>query len=107
MTPEGAVKAAVRKLLVKYGVYFFSPFGAGMGRAGIPDIIACYAGNFIAIECKAGKGRTTALQERELDTIRSCGGIALVVSDTPGSLAVLEQLLKDIDDTHGSDSSTG
>ena len=81
-TPEAAVKAAVRKLLVEFGVYYFSPAANGFGRAGIPDIICCFGGRFIAIECKAGKGTTTALQDRELAAIRTAGGMAVVVNET-------------------------
>jgi hypothetical protein len=36
---------------------------------------------FIAIEAKAGKGTTTALQDRELKRIGEAGGIALVVNE--------------------------
>ena len=60
-TPEGKVKASVKKILDELHVYHFSPFQAGMGRAGIPDIICCYNGRFIGIECKAGNNITTAL----------------------------------------------
>jgi Holliday junction resolvase len=81
-TPEGKVKAAVRKLLVEFGVYYFSPAANGFGRAGIPDIICCFGGRFIAIECKAGKGKTTALQDRELAAIRTAGGMTMVVNET-------------------------
>ena len=81
-TPEGKVKAAVRKLLVEFGIYYFSPAANGFGRAGIPDIICCFGGRFIAIECKAGKGTTTALQDRELAAIRTAGGMAMVVNET-------------------------
>ncbi len=81
-TPEGKVKAAVRRLLVEFGVYYFSPAANGFGRAGIPDIICCFGGRFIAIECKAGKGTTTALQDRELAAIRTAGGMAMVVNET-------------------------
>ena len=81
-TPEGKVKAAVRKLLVDFGIYYFSPSANGYGRAGIPDIICCFGGRFIAIECKAGKGTTTALQDRELAAIRTAGGMAVVVNET-------------------------
>jgi len=81
-TPEGKVKAAVRKLLVEFGIYYFSPSANGYGRAGIPDIICCFGGRFIAIECKAGKGTTTALQDRELAAIRTAGGMAVVVNET-------------------------
>lgn len=96
-TPENRVKARVRDILDMNGVYFFSPFGAGAGRAGIPDIIGCVNGFFLAIECKAGKGRTTALQDRELGRIRLAGGVALVVYDTDDDMRTLHaqvQLLR-------------
>lgn len=81
MTPEGAVKAKVRKILVEEGVYYFSPAANGFGRAGIPDIICCVQGFFLAIELKAGKGKTTALQEREIAAINAHGGQAMVVNE--------------------------
>ena len=81
-TPERKVKAQVADILKEYGVYYFFPPANGLGRAGIPDIIACAWGQFLAIECKAGKGQTTALQERELAAIRAAGGWAMVVRET-------------------------
>lgn len=81
-TPEGKVKTAVKKLLDSLDIYHFSPFQAGMGRAGIPDIICCVNGRFVGIECKAGKGQTTALQDRELAAIHAAGGFAFVVRET-------------------------
>jgi Holliday junction resolvase len=81
-TPEKKVKDAVRKLLVEFGIYYFAPAANGFGRAGIPDIICCFGGRFIAIECKAGKGATTALQDRELAAIRTAGGMTMVVNET-------------------------
>ena len=80
-TPEGKVKNSVKKTMDEMGIYHFSPFQAGMGRAGIPDIIACYNGLFLAIECKAGKGKTTALQEREINAIRAAKGLAFVINE--------------------------
>ena len=81
-TPEKKVKLAVKKILDSLGIYHFSPFMAGMGRAGVPDIIACYNGRFLGIECKAGKGKTTALQDRELTAIRAAGGLTFVARET-------------------------
>ena len=81
-TPEGKVKAAVRKLLDRLGIYHFMPPGMGLGRSGIPDIIGCKNGKFIAIECKAGYGKATALQERELNAIAAAGGFACLVNET-------------------------
>lgn len=81
MTPEAKVKKKVKEILDQMEVYHFSPMQNGMGRAGIPDIIGCLDGQFLGIECKAGRGTTTALQERELTRIQNAGGYALVVNE--------------------------
>lgn len=80
-TPEAKVKARVRKILDEMGIYHFMPPANGFGRAGIPDIVGCYAGRFVAFECKAGKGKTTALQDRELEKIRKAKGLAFVINE--------------------------
>lgn len=82
MTPEAKVKALVVSILKKYGAYYFYPVTGGYGSSGVPDIVACYKGRFIGIECKAGKGKPTALQERNLDTITAAGGFSMVVNET-------------------------
>jgi Holliday junction resolvase len=81
-TPEWKVKRAVRLMLDKLGAYHFMPPANGFGRAGIPDIIACLDGRFIAIECKAGKGTTTALQDRELNMVLNAGGTTYIARET-------------------------
>ena len=91
MTPEAKVKKQVKKILDEYGVWHFSPPGMGLGRAGIPDIIACHRGRFIAIECKAGDNQPTALQARELDHIVRAGGLAFVVRES--NVDKLEELI--------------
>ena len=80
-TPEGKVKDKVVKILKQYGVYYFFPVTGGFGMSGIPDIICCHNGRFIAIECKAGKNKTTALQDAHLARIRAAGGVAVVINE--------------------------
>jgi len=82
-TPEGRVKAAVKRWLTERGIYYFMPAANGFGRAGIPDFVCCWNGRFLAIETKApGKARnTTWMQEQEIQSIRATGGVALVVDD--------------------------
>ena len=92
-TPEAKVKMAVRKLLDTMGIYHFMPPANGFGRAGIPDIIGCMDGHFIAIECKAGKGTTTALQDRELNLILNAGGTVFIAREH--NIPDLELLLKE------------
>ena len=93
ITPEAKVKTAVRKLLDSLNIYHFMPPANGFGRAGIPDIVGCMDGHFIAIECKAGKGTTTALQDRELNAILNAGGTTYIAREN--NIAELKQLLKE------------
>jgi Holliday junction resolvase len=81
LTPEGKVKAKVVKILREEGVYYFFPATHGYGRSGVPDIICCVAGRFLAIECKAGTNKPTALQVHEIEQIRSAGGVVVVVNE--------------------------
>lgn len=80
-TPESKVKARIKKLLAEYNVYYAMPIGSVFGNSGVPDFLCCVKGEFLAIEAKAGKGKTTALQEKHLKDIREAGGLALVVNE--------------------------
>ena len=95
-TPEKKVKDAVVALLKKRGVYYFFPVTGGFGRSGIPDIIGCYRGNFIAIECKAGKNKPTALQLAEMKKIEDAGGLSIWVNEE--ALYVVDTALDYIDE---------
>ena len=80
-TPEGKIKDKVVDILKSEGVYYFFPATHGYGRSGVPDIVACVDGNFLAIECKAGTNKPTALQVREIEAIRKPGGVAVVANE--------------------------
>lgn len=80
-TPESKVKAKCVDIIKKHGAYYFFPAQNGYGRAGIPDIIVCFKGLFLGVECKAGFNKPTALQEREMTEIHKAGGSAMVVRE--------------------------
>jgi Holliday junction resolvase len=80
-TPEKRVKEKIVKVLKEEGVYYFFPATHGFGRSGVPDIICCVNGYFLAIEVKAGTNKPTALQVREIEAIRRCNGVAVVAND--------------------------
>lgn len=98
MTPEGRVKVKVRKVLKDLGLYYFSPTTGGYGYSGVPDIVICAKGHFIAVECKAGRGKLTELQRAQLKRIKEAGGLAFVVTDKNVHLfnAFLTRLLIEI-----------
>jgi hypothetical protein len=93
-TPEKKVKDKVKKFLDSIGAYHFSPMTGGFGRSGVPDIIVCLKSRFIAIECKANGGKTTMLQEKNIDAIRLNKGIAMVVDEK--NIEYMKEVINDI-----------
>jgi mevalonate kinase len=72
----GKIKAYLRTV---EGLFFWKEHGGQYGTAGIPDVIVCYRGRFIAFECKTASGKPTVLQEVTIGRIRKAGGTAEVV----------------------------
>jgi hypothetical protein len=82
MTPEGRVKAKVKKTLTEMGAYYAMPVASGYGHAGTPDFLVCYRCQFLAIETKAKGNQPTALQEATMQRIRDAGGRVFVIDET-------------------------
>ena len=93
-TPEKKVKDKVVSVLKDEGAYYFFPATHGYGRSGVPDIIACVNGRFLAIECKAGGGKLTALQVREIKRILACNGEAIIANEN--NLDLVRQLVREL-----------
>jgi hypothetical protein len=79
--PEVAVKKKIKALLEQHKAYYFTPVTSGFGSSGVPDFVACIKGRFVGIEAKAGKGKPTALQDKNLIDIMNSGGVAIVVNE--------------------------
>ena len=62
------------------------------GTAGVPDIICCYKGKFIAFEVKTKKGKLSKLQEIIIEKIRMAQGMAFKVI----SLEEVKEILKEV-----------
>lgn len=81
---EGLLATRIRTALMKrYGdrLWLVKIHGGLMQRAGIPDLIGCLDGRFIALEVKLPDGhhRLTRLQKVTLRQIAAAGGLAGVV----------------------------
>ena len=63
--------------LKKFGFFWKA---ADRFTSGIPDIIGCYHGRFIAIEMKVDRGKPTPLQLYNLEQIRKNEGYAAVIT---------------------------
>jgi len=96
-TPEGLVKTKIKRILNERNALHFSPYMAGMGVAGVSDIIALYKGRFIAIEAKSdATKKPTELQKKFLFSVEVNGGLPLVIHK--GNLDVLTEVLDAIDE---------
>ena len=74
--------------------FAYKEHGGMYGRAGLPDIICCYRGRFVAFEVKTDKGKLTKLQEATLQKITEAGGVAYKVT----SLLEVKVILGNLDD---------
>ena len=94
MTPEAKVKKKAAQILKELSAYYFYPVTGGYGRSGVPDIVVCYKGLFVGIECKAGNNKPTPLQEKNMEDIHKAGGTALVINED--NVSRLSRILFDL-----------
>lgn len=73
---ENKIKAYLKSKNAWYIKYWG---GGGFTKAGIPDILCCYKGRFIAIEVKAPNGKASELQLFNLKKIEEAGGKAFLL----------------------------
>ena len=76
---EKKFETKIRKFIDECGGWQVKYFANGYTKSGIPDILACVNGYFIAIEVKAENGRISALQTYQIEMIRRAGGFAFVL----------------------------
>ena len=96
---ERDIVAAILRLLKKTPDCFcWKEHGSMYGTAGIPDIIACINGRFVAFEVKtpggrgAAPGKLTKLQEITIQKIRNAKGQAFKVTSAAEVAAILKEL---------------
>ena len=90
---ERDIVAAILRLLKKTpGCFCWKEHGGMYGTAGIPDIIACINGRFVAFEVKTPTGKLTRLQEITIERIRAAGGWAYKVTSAAEVAGILEEM---------------
>ena len=101
MRERGVAPAIQRRLAsLGSGVFLWKEHGGPYGCAGIPDIICCYKGRFLGLECKLPGGRLTELQKRAIEKINRAGGIACRVESVEDAKRVIERVDLERSDTN-------
>lgn len=95
MTPEGAVKAKVKKVLAKYGedLDAFWPVQNGMGTPAL-DCSVCYFGQHIEIETKAPGKQLTPRQLITAEKKEKAGAKVFVIDGDIGCARLDDYLAK-------------
>lgn len=94
MAAEKTFENKIKKYLTEYGIWHVKYFANGFTKSGIPDILACCNGHFLAIEVKAENGKPSELQLYHIDKIKQAGGYAVVVK--PSQFEELKQLIEEL-----------
>jgi hypothetical protein len=79
-TPEGDVKAGIKKFLDRAGAYYHMSVQTGYGRRTV-DFLVCWRGQFLAVEAKRAGGAARRYQDIILQQVRDSGGLAVCVDD--------------------------
>lgn len=89
-------RAVVKKILDRLrsrGGFWIKLHGSPFMVAGLPDIIGCYLGRFVAFEVKRDEhGKPTRLQLFYLERIRDSGGIAQLIWSVEQAEEIIDRL---------------
>lgn len=94
MAEEKRFENRIKSLLDKYGTYYFKYWAGPFSKSGIPDVIACLNGVFIAVEVKATRGKPSPLQIVNCRRINVAGGIGVIIY--PKDYEFLKSVLEEV-----------
>ena len=80
MAGEKNFENRIKAFLKSEGAWFIKYWaGSQFTKSGVPDILACVDGYFVAIEVKGPNGKPSELQLHTIKKIREAGGFAFVL----------------------------
>ena len=80
MANEKNFENKIKKFLKDQNCYFIKYWGGGQfTKSGVPDLLICCNGYFVAVEVKAENGKPSDLQLYNIEQIKKAGGIAMVL----------------------------
>lgn len=84
----------VRRFLRSQGCWVLKTWGGGYQRSGLPDLLICCNGYFVAAELKSNIGKPSQLQLWNIEKIKEAGGKALVLY--PKDYEEFKKLIKEL-----------
>lgn len=91
---EAALTTKIRLACKKRGAYIFKARGDPRQTKGVPDLVMCYQGSFVAMEVKV-PGRERTLTKNQAENIKRIGeaqGYAAVVTTVKQAMEILDEV---------------
>ena len=79
MAQEKNFENRVKKFLEEQGCWCVKYFANAYTKSGIPDLLVCCNGYFVAVELKAPNGKPSELQLWNIEKIKESGGIGIIL----------------------------
>lgn len=79
MAAEKNFENKIKRYLTDNGCWFVKYFANRMTKSGVPDLLICVRGTFLAVEVKAQNGKPSELQLYNRDEIRKAGGYSIIL----------------------------
>ena len=79
MAREKIFETRVKRYIEGQGGWHVKFFANKYTKVGVPDILSCINGYFVAVEVKADRGTPSELQLHTIKQIRDAGGFAFVL----------------------------
>ncbi len=78
-------------------VWVLKVVGSAVQASGVPDILMCIKGYFVAVELKRpdGKGRVSEIQKAQIAHIIRAGGVAVVIDSFEAFQALVLKYLEE------------
>lgn len=89
---EKSYENKIKKFIESVGGWWVKFHGNAFTRDGVPDLLCCVNGKFLAIEVKGDGGEPSELQLHEIEEIKKAGGVALV--SYPDDFDELKELIR-------------
>lgn len=90
--PETRIQRGIQKMAKERGAFGFKVHGSELMMAGLPDLIYCYKGLFVAFEVKTPTGKVSLIQRQRMRQIIGAQGIVTVPRNVADASTVFDMI---------------
>lgn len=90
---EKSIENKIKAYLKSQGAYYVKYHGNQFSQVGVADLLVCYKGRFLAIEIKNETGKTSPLQDVNIELVKKAGGISFVARSVEDVRKVIDNII--------------